>query len=126
MVIQEPDRLRVVLRTSGELGVIQGLQLVGADGRVYRLVETTRMIEGRMLQGVDAPDAYRILIDSAQEAFEEKEWARYRLLRDRVRYIPFECCSAYCDSFAQREDCETCQGQGFVANNLREPGCAED
>ncbi|WP_141231064.1 hypothetical protein [Pseudomonas sp. Irchel 3F5] len=126
MVIQEPDRLRVVLRTSGELGVIQGLQLIGADGRVYRLVETARMIEGRMLQGIDDPDAYRVLIDLAQEAFEEKEWARYRLFRDRMRYSPFKCCSACCDSFAQREDCEICQGQGFVADNLGEPGCAED
>lgn len=126
MVIKEPDHLRVVLRTSGELGVIQGLQLVGADGRIYRLVETARMIEGRMLQGVDDPDTYRVLIDLAQEAFEEKEWTPYRLLRDRVRYSPFKCCPACCDSFAQREDCETCHGQGFVADNLGEPGCAED
>ncbi|MGF6591066.1 hypothetical protein [Pseudomonas sp. 2835] len=126
MVIQEPDRLRVVLRTSGELGVILGLQLIGTDGRVYHLVETARMVEGRMLQGVDDPEAYRVLIDLAQEAFEEKKWARYRLLRDRVRYSPFKCCPACCDSFAQREDCEKCLGQGFVTKNLGNARPAND
>lgn len=126
MVTQERDQLRIVLRTSGELGVIRGLFLIAQSGRTFRLVETARMVEGRMLEGVEDPDAYRVLIDLAQEAFEEKDWARYRMLRDRVRYSPFKCCPACCDSFALREDCEACQGQGFVPDDLGEPGCVGD
>jgi hypothetical protein len=57
MVTQERDQLRIVLRTSGELGVIKGLQLVTENGRTFRLVETARMVDGKMLQGVGDPDA---------------------------------------------------------------------
>lgn len=125
-VCQEHDQLRIVLRTSGELGVIEGLLLVAQNGRTFKLIETARMVDGRMLEGVGDPDAYRVLVDLAQAAFERKNWTRYRVLRDRVRYSPFKYCSTCCDSFALREDCETCHGQGFVPDDLGEPGCVED
>ncbi|RWU18122.1 hypothetical protein DM813_26025 [Pseudomonas alkylphenolica] len=125
-MIQDRDQLRIVLRTSGELGVIKGLLLVGQNGRTLHLIETARMVDGRTLQGVEDPDAYRVLVDLAQEAFEGKDWARYRILRDRVRYSPFKCCTACCDSFALREDCGACQGQGFLPDDSREQGCFED
>lgn len=125
MVTQERDQLRIVLRTSGELGVIRGLTLTAQNGRAFRLVETARMVDGRMLEGVGDPDAYRVLVDLAQEAFEGKDWTRYRVLRDRVRYSPFRCCPACRDSFALREDCEACHGQGFVADDLGEARCLE-
>jgi len=125
-VTQEGDQLRIVLRTSGEFGVIKGLVILGQDGRTFHLVETARMIDGKMLEGVGDPDAFRVLVDLAQEAFEGNDWVRYRILRDRVRYSPFKCCAACCDSFAQREDCEACGGQGFVPDDLGEPGCVED
>lgn len=105
---------------------IFGLRFVTEDGISCRLVETTRLIEGKWLTGVNDPDAYRVLIDLGQEAFEKKDWARYRRLRDRARYSPFACCPACHDSFARREDCERCCGLGFIPNNLGEPVCAED
>lgn len=103
---------------------ISGLRFVTTDGISCRLVETGRMSNGKWLTGVSDPDAYRALVDLAQAAFERNDWRRYRLLRDRVRYSPFDCCPGCGDSFAAREDCSTCGGLGFIPDSLGDPVCA--
>lgn len=69
-VVPEGGKLRIVLLTSGEFCVIEGLLILGHDGKTFPLVETARMIDRKVLEGVGDPDAYRVLVDLTQEAFE--------------------------------------------------------
>ncbi|WP_430317013.1 hypothetical protein [Pseudomonas sp. p1(2021b)] len=125
-VVVTDERVHLVMNYPLHCLPISGLRFVTEDGTPCHLVETTRLVDGKWLTGVNDPDAYRALIDLGQEAFEQKDWARYRRLRDRARYSPFACCPACHDSFAMREDCERCCGLGFIPDNLGEPVCAED
>lgn len=125
-VMVTEGRVHLVMSQPNYCVPISGLRFVTGDGIPCQLVETARMSNGKWLTGVQDPDAYRALVDLAQEAFEQKDWVRYRMLRDRARYSPFTCCPTCHDSFAQREDCEGCGGLGFIPDNLGEPVCAGD
>ncbi|WP_156155240.1 hypothetical protein [Pseudomonas plecoglossicida] len=124
-VVVADGRVHLLLSEPACCITISGLRFVTEDGIPCRLVETARLANGRWLSGVNDPDAYRALVDLAQAAFEQKNWALYRRLSDRVRFSPFACCMGCNDSFAAREDCEKCGGLGFTPASLGDPVCAE-
>lgn len=107
-----------VFNPTGTVATITGLTLVLQDGQQYDLVETGRMIEGRIVEPIDDPDTYRVLMDVAQVAEECRDLAVFEKLRPLADFTRFRICPACHDGFALREDCPTCAGRGFVTTTL--------
>lgn len=126
-VVEENGRISI--KTYGgasEIGVIEGLRLSTQSGW-FQLIETSRATDSGWIVGVTDADGYRALVDLAQAEFENQNWGRYRILRDRVRYSPYACCPLCGDTFARRDECAQCNGLGFIPRDLGDPKeCAED
>lgn len=95
-------------------GHIEGLSLTMDDGRQFDLVETKRMVSGRVYEAIDEPDVYRWMIDAVQIATENRDVGIVQKLRPLLELARFVQCSKCLDQFGVREDCEPCNGRGFV------------
>ncbi|MHA3737888.1 hypothetical protein ACXR0M_19740 [Pseudomonas sp. Eth.TT006] len=107
------DGVRLTLGLSRKIGRISGLVLE-MNGRRYQLVETERMISGVTRRPLSDADAYRALIDAAQIAQEERDLRAFEKVRPHIESAAFRICPACLDRFDSRDDCSTCDGEGFV------------
>jgi len=96
------------------LGVIDGKLLVTPSGEQHELFETSRMQAGVDARSISDPDLYRAALDAIQLAMEEGDTKRHVALMARASVSVFMPCPACNDSFSRRENCEECEGQGFV------------
>lgn len=116
-VYSDPDGARLTLGLSRKVGKIFGLVLE-MNGRRYQLVETERMIAGTVHHPLSDADTYRALIDAAQVAQEERDLRAFEKVRPYIESAAFCICSACLDRFGARDDCPTCDGQGFVEKTV--------
>lgn len=113
-VYPNADGADLVLSMSGEVGSISGLSLTMPGELQYRLVETARIINGKTYVPLEDPDIFRSLIDVAQVAKECCNLHTFERLRPFIELARFCKCPACLDRFGRREDCQTCDGQGFL------------
>lgn len=104
----------LALSMSGETGRITGLSLTMSEGQLYRLIETTRIIDGETYEPLEDPEIYRALIDIAQVARECRNLHTFERLRPFIELARFCTCPSCLDRFGQCEDCPTCAGLGFL------------
>jgi hypothetical protein len=104
----------VITRTYAKYGVLEGRHIYTETGQTLTLVERSRNIDNFQRQRLDDADRYRALIDAATLALERGDFARYVRLWERYNFSVFRTCSRCRDRFDQREDCEHCDGRGFV------------
>jgi hypothetical protein len=102
-------------------GRIEGLSLTMDDGQQFDLVETKRMVSGRVYEAIDDPDVYRWMVDVVQIATENRDVESVQRLRPLLELARFVQCSKCLDQFGVREDCAPCKGLGFV-EKPRYPG----
>ncbi len=95
------------------IGHIDGKRYIAKTGEKYELVETSRVI-GTEHPAIDDPDVYRGLLDAIQHAVEQGDSARQATLAKRANVSIFMPCPACEDQFSRREDCQECDGRGFV------------
>lgn len=112
-VYSDADGVRLTLGLSQKVGKISGLVLE-MNGCRYQLFETERMIAGITHPPLSDADAYRALVDVAQVAQEERDLRAFEKVRPHIESAAFCICPACRDCFAERDDCSTCAGQGFV------------
>lgn len=91
-----------------------GMTMTSDLGEIYDLVQTAHFVNGVLYTCVDDPDAYRLLLDSAQLALENHDFDTYRVVRPLLLSARFTKCSECNDNFLMREDCTTCCGHGFI------------
>lgn len=107
----------LVFNASGASARITGLMLTMPDGRRYDLIETQRVVEGVTYEPMDDPDLYRVLVDTAQIAQETHNLPAFEKYRPLLELANFCTCPTCLDQFAQRDDCPTCSGHGFVTKS---------
>lgn len=99
---------------STDVGRIEGLTLTMDDGRQFDLVETQRMVLGKMYGAIEDPDAYRWMVDVIQVATENRDLVIVERIRPFLEMARFIQCWKCLDRFGEREDCQLCSGLGFV------------
>lgn len=104
----------IITRTYTKYGELDGRHIYTETGQTHTLVERSRMIENVICQRLDDPDQYRALTDATTLAFESGDFDRYVRLWERSSFSIYRKCSRCCDRFDLREDCEHCDGRGFV------------
>jgi hypothetical protein len=104
----------LAMSMSGETGKIRGLSLSMPNGQRFKLVETARIIRGKIYEPLDDPELYRTLIDAAQIAFECRDFYSFGKLRPMMELARFRTCTTCLDQFGTLEDCQACGGAGFV------------
>ncbi|MGF0241264.1 hypothetical protein ACQR3P_18610 [Rhodococcus sp. IEGM1300] len=109
----------LVFSNTGAIARITELTLIMPDGQIYDLVETQRFIEGIPHQPIEDPDMYRVLVDSAQIARENRNLRAFGKARPLLDLAKFCICPTCFDRFGQREECPTCIGKGFVTKPVR-------
>lgn len=114
-VIEENRTRRLVFRTSAEAWAMDGMTITKPDGSIYDLVITGQRTNGKEYSNIDAPHAYRALLDTAQVTLENHEFEMYLRARPLLLAAAFSKCASCRDHFALREDCEACGTMGFVA-----------
>ncbi|MFJ2710591.1 hypothetical protein ACIOZM_06835 [Pseudomonas sp. NPDC087346] len=113
-VYSDADGADLRLSLSRKTGRITGLLLRMSNGQQYELVETERVIRGIDCKPIDDPDAYRLLVDLAQLAQEQRDLRTFERVRPHIESAVFCMCPACLDRFGAREECPTCSGKGFV------------
>lgn len=113
----EGDR-PVITRTYAHYGVFRDRYIFTETGQRLTLVETAKQVNGQMMSRLDDPDLYRSIIDAGLIALEEGDMVRYVALWERENFSIFRQCSACCDRFELRDDCQACSGLGFIENPL--------
>jgi hypothetical protein len=108
------DKLKVVTRSYQPYGELIDRHIHTETGQKLTLVERGRLVEGVHKTRLDDPDCYRATIDAAMIALEEANIALYIELWEKENFSIFLQCSACCDRFYLREDCEACRGRGFT------------
>lgn len=110
------DKTGLILKFSYALdkGRIEGLVLTMEDGRQFDLVETKRMVQGKVYTAIDDPDVYRWMVDVVQVATENRDVGVVNRIRPFLELAKFSQCSTCLDRFGKREDCVACDGLGFV------------
>ncbi|WP_414159898.1 hypothetical protein ACMGG8_15755 [Pseudomonas sp. BNK-45] len=116
-VIDGKGGRRLEFRISSEVWAMCGLTITTADGSLYNLVITGQRINGHEYSNIDDPDAYRTLADQALVALENQDFETYRRARPLLLAAAFRKCTVCLDRFSMREDCQICNGRGFVTRN---------
>jgi hypothetical protein len=121
------DKAGLVLKFSfaPDKGRIEGLVLTMADGRQFDLVETRRMVEGRVYTAIDDPEVYRWMVDVVQVATENRDVGIVNRIRPFLELAKFGQCPICLDRFGKREECTQCGGLGFVLKPVPR-GCLHD
>ncbi|RMQ94567.1 hypothetical protein ALP94_00525 [Pseudomonas savastanoi pv. glycinea] len=115
----EGDR-PVITRTYAQYGVFRDRYIFTETGQKLTLVETGKLVDGKMIKRLDDhPDTYRSIIDAGLIALEEGDMVRYVALWEREQFSIFRQCSSCCYRFELREDCHSCKGMGFIEDPLR-------
>ncbi|MDH0292013.1 hypothetical protein N7414_23055 [Pseudomonas sp. GD04087] len=96
-------------------GDVKGLTWTLKNGLQARLVETGRIVAGKVVRAITDADAFRLALDAHQVAQEEGDAARASALALLIELGRFRRCPACRDSFADREECESCGGLGFIS-----------
>jgi hypothetical protein len=113
--IQRGDgQSKVVTRSYQPYGELIDRHIYTETGQKLTLVERHRLFAGVVKTRLDDPDCYRATVDAALIALENGNVALYVELWEKENFSIFRRCSACCDRFYLREDCEACDGQGFV------------
>jgi len=99
------------------VGRVEGKEYITADGEVYELVETSRIVVNVETHAIDDPDIYRALLDAIQHTAERGDIQRHDSLTTRASISVFMPCPACEDVFSRREDCIECNGRGFVTES---------
>ncbi|WP_263272116.1 hypothetical protein [Pseudomonas phytophila] len=113
----EGDR-PVITRTYAQYGVFTDRYIFTETVQKLTLVETGKLVDGKMIKRLDDPDTYRSIIDAGLIALEEGDMVRYVALWEREQFSIFRQCSSCCDRFELREDCHSCKGMGFIEDPL--------
>lgn len=106
----------IMTRTYSKYGVLEERHIHTETGQKLTLVERSRMIDGVIYQRLDDPDRYRSLVDTAVIAMENGDFGRYVKLWEKYHFSVFRKCSKCYDRFDLREDCQGCNGRGFIEN----------
>lgn len=118
---------KIITKTYQHYGVLQDRFIFTNTGDTLTLVETSRMMDGAAITRLDDPDIYRSITDAALLALEAGDMPRYIKLWERESFSIFTQCSSCCDRFELREDCQACDGLGFVVDpqcpSRLPPGC---
>jgi hypothetical protein len=107
-------KLSIVTRSYQPYGELIDRYIYTETGQRLTLVERGRLFEGVHKTRLDDPDCYRATIDAGLIALEEANMPLYIQLWEKENFSIFRQCSSCCDRFYLREDCETCNGQGFI------------
>lgn len=93
---------------------LNGLVLTSTNGETYDLVQFAQTINGVVYPSIGDPDCYRALVDRAQVALENRDFETYRKARLLILSAHFVKCCTCLDTFRLRDECETCEGLGFL------------
>ncbi|WP_042956571.1 hypothetical protein [Pseudomonas brassicacearum] len=113
-VYRDKEGLALKYSYSTNAGRIEGLVLTMEDGRQFDLVETRRMILGKVYKAIEDPDAYRWMVDVVQLATENRDVELVKRVRPFLELTNFLQCSTCLDHFGKRDICTVCEGLGFV------------
>lgn len=105
---------RLEFNNSNEPWPLNGTVLTSTNGEAYDLVQFAQTINGVVYSSIGDPDCYRALVDRAQVALENHDFDTYRKARLLILSAHFVKCSTCLDSFRLRDECETCEGLGFL------------
>ena len=110
------DKTGLVLKYSysTNTGHIDGLVLTMHDGKQFDLIETRRMVLGKVYVAIEDSDAYRWMADVVQVATENRDLDIVKRIRPFMELAKFVQCLICRDRFGKREDCAACDGLGFV------------
>ena len=89
-VYSDSDGVRLTLGFSRAIGRIGDLFL-DMNGQRYRLIEIKRVISGVHHKPIDDPDIYRMLVDAAQVAQEERDLHAFKKVRPHMSPQPSAC-----------------------------------
>lgn len=73
----------VITRTYAQYGVFRDRYIYTDTGQKLTLVETWKLVDGKMIKRLDDPDTYRSIIDAGLIALEEGDMVRYVALWER-------------------------------------------
>ncbi|MGN8276743.1 hypothetical protein ACLEJQ_22515 [Pseudomonas sp. SMV71] len=99
-------------------GRIDGLVLTVEDGSQFDLVETERRVNGVIYPAIEDPEVYRWMSDVVQVALENRHLDLMRQVRPFFELAKFVRCDVCEDNFCLREECENCDGWGFVPKTI--------
>ncbi|MDU4254912.1 hypothetical protein [Pseudomonas sp.] len=96
------------------MGDVCGQTWTRSDGQQVLLVETGRIIAGKVVRTITDADSFRLALDAHQVAQEEGNAQRVKTLALQIELGRFRICPKCRDSFSEREDCAMCAGRGLV------------
>ncbi|MCP1647305.1 hypothetical protein [Pseudomonas nitroreducens] len=96
------------------MGDVCGLTWTRSDGQQALLVETGRIVAGKVVRAITDADAFRVALDAHQVAREESSSEFEKKMALMIELAQFRVCPECRNKFSKRESCGACAGRGFT------------